>query len=156
VTLAALLLAACGGGGGGSEAEGQASANQIVELSTPEEKVVDERASVRLQPLAASDLATEGMAGGGCAFWAGDTMLLAATRSDAIVRVEGALRHLVQSAPHGPTGGFFEDRQLSVSVGRTDEAGAGAGTSGRWPARLTVTNRRAEIEQDLNGAWSCG
>ena len=47
-------------------------------------------------------------------------MLLAATPSDAIARIGGQLLHFAHAAPVGPSGGFFEDRQTSISVGRTD------------------------------------
>ncbi|MGZ8360843.1 MAG: hypothetical protein ACXWUX_10015 [Allosphingosinicella sp.] len=152
---ALLLLAACGGGAEDDDGAGKADTNQITRLSTPPSKVKDERATVRLQPLTAADLAAAGMGGTGCAFSIGDRMLLAARAGDAIVRIEGELRHLAQSAPPLPSGGFFEDRQLSISVGRADEASAGTNSDGRRPARLTVTNRRAEIDQDLFGAWTC-
>ena len=52
----------------------------------------------------------------------------------------------------GPSGGYFEDRQLSVSVGRIGEATA---DTGRWPARIVITNRRAEAQIELDGVWRC-
>ena len=50
--------------------------------------------------------------------------------------------HFTHSAPVGPSGGFFEDRQVSISVGRTDPPKRRRGDVIGWPARITVTNRR--------------
>ena len=151
--LALLLLAGCGETGSGN---GAATANQIERLSTPAVENRDPRASARLQPITLADLDREGLAGPGCDFSSEGRMLLAAVGSNAIVRIEGEIRHLLHSAPVGPTGGFFEDRQLSVSVGRTAESGTTAGEADSWPARVTVTNRRTEMQQELNGLWTCG
>jgi hypothetical protein len=56
----------------------------------------------------------------------------------------------------GPTGGFFEDRRVSISVGRTGEVAPAAGAAGPWRARITVTNRRANAQVELDGVWRCG
>ena len=81
-------------------------------------------ASARLQPLDAGRRhRMKASAAPGCAFSSGGPMLLAATAEDAIARIGGTLRHFAHSAPVGPSGGFFEDRQISISVGRTDGAG---------------------------------
>lgn len=148
-----ILLAACSGS---DVPDGVATANQIERLSTPRQKKADPLASVRLQPLAANDLALEGLAGPGCGFRRGGRTLLRVVGSDAVVRIGGELRHLIHSAPVGPTGGFFEDRQLSVSVGRTGEAAGSAASAGIWPARLAVTNRRTGTGYELRGEWACG
>ena len=148
-----LLLAACG-----AEAPepGNATADQVERLSTPKVEKADPRASARLQPLAAIDLESEGVLGAGCEFRREGQLLLVAAGSDALVKIAGELRHLVHSAPVGETGGFFEDRQLSVSVGRTEGAGTTLDEASSWPARLTVTNRRTGAEFELRGTWSCG
>ena len=151
--LALLLLAGCREQAPG---QGNATANQIERLSAPRVEKADPRASARLQPLTLEDLDREGLTDAGCDFSSEGRTLLAAVGSDAIVRVENILRHLVHSAPVGPTGGFFEDRQLSVSVGRTAEGGPAAGEAGAWPARVTVTNRRTEVQQQMTGLWTCG
>ncbi|HKR25293.1 MAG TPA: hypothetical protein VJS15_08550, partial [Allosphingosinicella sp.] len=72
---------------------------------------------------------------------------------DAIARIEGRLLHFTHSSPIGPTGGFFEDRQLSISIGRVGEAPLEGVDS--WPARITVTNRRGEARSELSGVWRC-
>ena len=148
---AIFLLAGCGGE---DVANGNASADQIARVSTPKEEKADPQASARLQPLTAADLAVEGLAGPGCSFSRNGQMLLAAVESNAIVRTGDGIRHMVHSAPVGPTGGFFEDRQLSVSAGRIGTFGEE--TVGTWPARITVTNRRTEAELRLQGDWTCG
>ena len=79
--------------------------------------------------------------------------MLAATASDAIARVNGRLYHFNHSSPIGPTGGFFEDRQLSISIGRVADT---TGRAGRGTARMTVTNRRANAQVEIVGTWRCG
>ena len=64
--------------------------------------------------------------------------------------------HFDQSSPAGPTGGYFTDRQLSISIGRTDEIDPGGTGDDRWPARLTATNRRTRAQVELTGTWRCG
>jgi hypothetical protein len=155
--LALALLAGCGPGGG--DAEGSADANQIERVSTPRVEEPDPRATAQLQPVTTEDLEREGLLGAGCAFTRQGRMLIASVGSDALVRHAGELRHLIHSAPVGATGGFFEDRQLSVSVGRTSEeaaAAAAADEASSWPARITVTNRRTEAQVELRGVWTCG
>jgi hypothetical protein len=56
----------------------------------------------------------------------------------------------------GPTGGFFEDRHVSISVGRTGEVPVGEGAAGSWPGRIIITNRRTNVDMRLDGAWRCG
>ena len=152
---AALVLVLLGACGGEAEPPNAANAADIERLSTPKQAPkADPLASVRLQALTAADIEQEGLAGAGCDFRLGDMLVLAAAGSDALVRINGELRHLIHSAPAGATGGFFEDRQLSVSIGRTEGEGEAA-AAGTWPARLTVTNRRTEADLELRGHWSC-
>jgi hypothetical protein len=132
------------------------SANQIERLSTPEVENPDPQAPARLQPLRRADLDQAGLSAPACAFGRDGRMLLAISSGDAIVRAAGMLRHLTHSSPAGPTGGFFEDRQISISVGRTGEVPPGEGAAGSWPARITVTNRRARAQIELDGVWRCG
>jgi len=150
-----LLLSGCGSAEDG-ETRGTATGNQIERLSTPEEEMQDPEATVRLQPITLPDLDREGMTGAGCDFSREGRTLLASVGSDAVVKLGGELRHMIHSAPVGPTGGFFEDRHLSISVGRTTENGTADGETNAWPARIIVTNRRAEIQRELQGVWTCG
>jgi len=147
----ALMLAGCGQGG---EPRGGPSENQMARLSTPAKQEVDPEAAARIAPLGPEDLAMLGPTS--CAFGRGGRILLAVTPSDAVARVAGTLRHFVHSGPVGPTGGFFEDRHISISVGRTGEIPAGEGAAGSWPGRITITNRRADAQVRLDGAWRCG
>ena len=147
-----LLLAACGEDSIVGENQG-VTANQIARLSTPEVEIIDAQGPVRPQPLRFADLLGASMRAPDCAFGRDGRMLVAATAGDAIARVNGRLLHFTHAAPMGPSGGFFEDRQLSISVGRTVETRAEAG---QWPARMTVTNRRANAQIELDGVWRCG
>lgn len=154
---AALLTALLAGCGGQAPDNAVVTANQIERLSTPKLEKADPSATARLEPLSAADLELEGLRGARCGFTDDSRrLLLAANASDAIVRIQGELRHLAHSAPFGPTGGFFEDRQLSVSVGRTSESATAAEEASSWPARITVTNRRTEVQHEMQGFWTCG
>jgi hypothetical protein len=73
-----------------------------------------------------------------------------------MARVAGTLHHFAHASPAGPTGGFFEDRQVSISVGRTGAIVPGEELRGSWPGRITVTNRRAHAQVELDGVWRCG
>ena len=151
--LSLLLLSGCGDQ---EEGEGAppADINQIERLSTPDQEEVDPLATARLQPLSAEDIAQAGLTANGCNFRSGASLLLATGDSDSIARIGGRVVHLVQSSPVGPSGGFFEDRGLSISIGRT-EAGAAAMEGVATAARATVTNRRTEAQTELTGIWSC-
>jgi hypothetical protein len=148
----ALLLAGCGQSG--EAPRGGAGENQIERLSTPQKDDTDPHAAARIAPLTPEDVAALGPSS--CDFSRGGHLLLAATPSDAVARVAGELRHFTHSSPMGPTGGFFEDRQISISVGRTGAPVPGEGAAGSWPGRIIVTNRRANADMRLDGAWRCG
>jgi hypothetical protein len=153
-SLTLLLLAGCGADPVG---EGTATANQIERLSTPEqEPAADPLASARLQPLDPGDITHEGLSGPGCRFSIGGAIVLAADAGDAVARIGGETLHFTHSAPVGPSGGFFEDRQVSISVGRTDAAETPARDMIGWPARITVTNRRTGAQLEQDGSWRCG
>ena len=148
-----VLLAGCGASEKPSNVA--ADTNTLERVSTPKQEEEDPRASVRLQTVSADDLQREGLFGTGCWFMRDGRMLLASFGSDALVSVAGQLRHLVHSAPVGPTGGFFEDRYLSVSVGRDPESAQEADQAATWPARITITNRRTQAQLKLRGSWTC-
>jgi hypothetical protein len=141
--LAIAALAACGGDTGGNQ---PVSAEQIERVSTPKNEMDDVGRSARLEPLSGDEIAEVGREGG-CIFSRGPDILLVAAGSNAIARIAGEARHFVQSAPVEPTGGFFEDRQVSVSIGRV-------GTEGP-AARATTINRRSETSEDIAGTWAC-
>ncbi len=146
------LLAACGGGGGSTNEP--VTENQIERVSTPKVEKHDPSATARLQPLRAADVAEAGQSPG-CHFNSEGRMLVASVGATAVVRIQDQPRRLASSAPLGPTGGFFSGGELSVSIGRTSEASAAAAQAGSWPARITVTNRRTEAQQEMRGVWTC-
>lgn len=147
-----LALAGCGGGPVGDNAG--VTANQLQRLATARpEAVPDPQLAARPQPLVRADLEGAGMARPACDFGKNGHMLLAVTPDDAVARIDGRLYHFSHSSPFGPTGGFFEDRQLSISVGRVAET---TGRAGRWTARMTVTNRRPNAQVEIVGTWRCG
>jgi hypothetical protein len=152
----ALCLLVAGCGHDVPVPNGGANAEEIQRLSTPKQVVVDTQAAARLQPLTPADLAQAGMAAPLCDFSRNGGMLLAVTPSDAIARMAGTLRHFAHSSPAGPTGGFFEDRQVSISVGRVGAVIPGQSEAGSWPGRITATNRRARAQIELDGVWRCG
>jgi len=154
LTLALLLVAGCGADPVG---EGNASTEQIARLSTPEPAPeTDALAAARLQALSPADLAQATMPATACRFSRDGRLLVVATQDDAIARVAGRLIHFAQTSPVGPTGGFFEDRQLSLSIGRI-QSGEGPAVDARgWRARLTATSRRTGAQDEMEGFWRCG
>lgn len=146
-----LPLAGCGGGPGGENVG--ITANQLERLAKARpEPVGDPQLAARPQSLVRADLEGAGMNRPDCDFSKNGHMLLAATSGDALARVDGQLHHFNHSSPFGPTGGFFEDRQLSISVGRVAET---TGRAGRWTARMTATNRRGNAQVEIVGTWRC-
>lgn len=154
--LALLVLAACGGRD--SNAGANVDTNQIERLSRPREepKAADPNIGARPQPLTGADLRGAGMSDPPrCDFSQDGHRLFAAQGGDAIARLENRLVHFDQSSPAGATGAFVSDRQLSISIGRTDVIDPGGTGDDRWPARLTATNRRTQAQVELDGTWRC-
>ena len=157
VPLALLALAGCGGGDGG--ADRKVDGNQIERLSRPKEepKAADPQISARPQALTGADLRGAGMPDPPrCDFSSDGHRLFAVQGGDAIARIENLLLHFDQTSPASATGTFVSDRQLSISVGRTDVIDPGGTGDDRWPARLTATNRRTHAQVELTGTWRCG
>jgi hypothetical protein len=157
VPLVLLALAACGGRDSGAGTK--VDTNQIERLSRPKEepKAADPQISARPQPLTGADLRGAGMTDPPrCDFSSGGHRLFAAQGGDAIARIENLLLHFDQSSPASATGTFVSDRQLSISIGRTDVIDPGGTGDDRWPARLTATNRRTRAQVELTGTWRCG
>jgi hypothetical protein len=154
--LALLALAACGGRESGADVK--VDTNQIERLSRPREepKASDPNFSARPQPLTGGDLRGAGMPDPPrCDFSNDGHRLFAAQGGDAIAKIENRLIHFDQSSPAGATGAFVSDRQLSISVGRTDSSDPGGTGDDRRPARLTATNRRTGATVELTGTWRC-
>lgn len=128
-----------------------ASPAQIANMSNAEAPIGASDESARLDPLRPGDPITED---GGCDFSQGHVVYLVSSGSDTVARVAGQLVHLVPSGPVGETGGFFEERQISISVGRVEQVEAGH-PAGSWPARVGVTNRRTGAQAQMRGMWTC-
>jgi len=151
-----LALAACGGGGNGGGAK--VDANQLERLSRPKEepKAADPQISARPQPLTGADLRGAGLPDPPrCDFSNAGHRLFAVQGGGGIAKVENVLIRFNQPGPASATGTFVTDGQLSVSVGRTDTIDPGGTGDDRWPARLTVTNRRTGARVELAGTWRC-
>jgi hypothetical protein len=149
---AIFLLAGCGPA---PQEGGGVTANQIERLSRPEEIVTDPKASVRLQPLTVADVRGAAESGAACRFTRNGILYLLASDDGAAARVAGALNHYVASGPVGPSGGYFENRQISISAGRTSQLGAPNPNGTGWPGRVAVTNRRNGVQAELRGTWTC-
>ena len=132
------------------------TANQIERISTPKEDPRPPDLVERLQPITGADLERGGLVGARCDFSSGGRQLLVAVSGGGLVRFGPHLVRLIAAGPVGPTGGFFEDRRVSVSVGRLSEEGDTAGETASWPARAIVTNRRTDVENEIQGVWTCG
>jgi hypothetical protein len=156
VALTLFALAACGGRESGAGA--RVDTNQIERLSHPKaQPQVDPQISARPQPLTGADLRGAGMPDPPrCDFSADGHRLFAVQGGDAMARINNRLLHFDQTSPAGPTGTFVSDRELSLSIGRTDEIDPGGTGDDRWPARLTATNRRTHAQVELSGTWRCG
>ena len=150
--VAVVLLAGCGPG---PQPGGEITSNQIERLSRPKEVVNDPKASVRLQPLTAADVRGGAESGPSCRFTQNSILYLLATGDGATARVAGSLNHYVASGPVSPSGGYFEDRQISISAGRTSQLGAANPHGTGWPGRIAVTNRRNGVQAELRGTWTC-
>lgn len=153
--LALLPLAACGGGQ--NSAATKVDSNQIERLSRPKvEPQEDPQISARPQPLTGADLRDAGMPDPPhCEFSADGRRLFVAHGGDSIARINGTLAHFDQASPAGPTGAYGTDRQLSISIGRSDVTDPGGTGDDRWPARLTATNRRTRAQIEITGTWRC-
>lgn len=156
VPLALLVLAACSGRNDGAGVK--VDTNQIERLSRPKvEPQQDAQISARPQPLTGADLRGARMADPPpCDFSNAGHRLFAVQGGEAIARFENQLRHFNQSSPASATGAYGSDRELSISIGRSDVIDPGGTGDDRRPARLTATNRRTRAQIELNGTWRCG
>lgn len=142
---AACLLAGCSGGE--SQGNNAPDTAQIEQLSTPKNIVAPPENATELLPLSREDVSRAGFGAAPCAFVADGRLLVAASGEGALARFRGGLRRLAPSGPVEPGGGYFEDREIGISIGRDmNEEG---------PARARVTDRRAEEQRDIAGDWTC-
>ena len=149
----ALLLAACGPSGqerGLSEEEinalGLGHNASTEKAPTP--------SSIGLDPLAPEDLVAANMRPG-CMLRVGGQPVLAAEQYRALVNRYGQRTELSVDGPVGATGGFFQNQNISVSVGRPyDRADPDQLPSG--PARVRLNDRRQNTSTEVEADWSCG
>jgi hypothetical protein len=135
-----LLLLAAGCDAGDAGADGA----QLNRIAFQRNAMEDVGASARLQPL--SGIAPPpGYRGLACRFMRGGELLVLAGMYRAAAQIDGDLRIFQTEGTLGPTGGFFRDRELALSVGV--EAGA--------PARARVTNRTTGAREEAEGEWVC-
>ena len=135
----ALLAAGCG-----RRDDGAASSEQLNRIAFQQNRMADIGRTARLQPLGAF-AAPADYQGPICRFTQGTELLVVAFGNAAAARVDGVLRTFQAQAMIGPTGGFYRDNELALSIGvEPDE-----------PARARVTNRVTEAQEDAYGVWAC-
>ena len=133
------------------------SGNQLEKLASGKQDQPAPPQAIDLEKIGLSDIAAELEPGAGCDLRQGDRVMLVAVQGDAIVRVNGDIVHLVLSGPFSPSGGFFTAPALSVSIGRTSEAGTTLGETTSWPARVVVTDRTGvRPPNEFEALWTCG
>lgn len=138
-TLLALLAAGCGGSG-----DRAASSDQLNRIAFEQNRMADIGRTARLQPLGAFAAPVD-YQGPICRFTRGGDLLVLAFGNAAAARIDGVLRTFRAQAVIGPTGGFYRDNELALSIGV--EAGQ--------PARARVTNRVTQAQEDAHGIWTC-
>ncbi len=140
----ALLAALCLAAGCGSERDAALNSEQLERIAFEQNRFEDVGRTARLQPLGAFAPPAD-YRGPVCRFTRGADILVYAFGNAAAARIDGRLRTLRAQAPIGPSGGFYRDDELALSIGV--EPGA--------PARARVTNRLTETREDATGAWTC-
>ena len=155
VLLALPAVAACGGEAAESAdpVEADALANRIAAVAELREEKVEP--PPRLGPLADADIPAEDRAGAACRFEQGDRLLLLASSSGAIARVDGRVARLRTAGPVGPSGGFFEAPGVTVSIGRRAPPEAAADASPALHAGATVGGASNRPIEKLAGRWLC-
>jgi hypothetical protein len=151
LAIAAVMLAGCGG--------------SDTEMTNAEiANVIENVAELRVEPPrgppppALAEVRPEEVAGAACDFSRGGRVLFVTGAGAGFAKVNGSPVRFAPSGPVGPTGGFYVTDRFSISVGRLAEANADPGATTRWPARLVLTDRRAEENAvlRLEGDWRCG
>jgi len=151
-----LLLAACGEDEAAKQEQGNlvrqnVYGNQIAAETPPEGP------PPQLEALGSDEVEQAGLAGAGCDFSMGETLLLVAVEGGAIAKVRGRVVRLVHAGPVEASGGFFASPQVRISVGRTEpEQGQASGETMSWPAAISVTSPQSGEPYRLEGRWSCG
>jgi hypothetical protein len=139
VVLPMLMASACGFTG-----DAEMNSDQLERIAIQQNQVDDIGATARLEPLERIS-PPPGYRDITCRFTRNGQLLVLAGIYRAAAQVDGTLRIFQTEGPIGPTGGFFRDRELALSVGA--EGGA--------PARARVTNRTTGAQEDHQGQWQC-
>lgn len=137
--IAAILMAGCGDGG-----DRGVNSAQLNRIAFQRNEMADIGVTARLQPLG-TFAAPEGYQGPVCRFMRDGDTLVFAFGSAAAARVDGRLRSFRAEAMIGPSGGFYRDDELALSIG----------VEPNEPARARVTNRMTEAQEDARGNWAC-
>jgi hypothetical protein len=139
VALALLLMAGCG-----SSDEAEMNVEELERIAIQQNQAQDIGATARLQPLSGIG-PPPGYHDIACRFTRNGELLVLAGIYRAAARIDGTLRIFQTQGPIGPTGGFFRDRELALSVG----------VEGAAPARARVTNRTTGAREEQEGQWQC-
>jgi hypothetical protein len=136
--LTLIVLAGCDGG------DTSVNSAQLNRIAFQRNEMEDIGRTARLAPLGAFSAPAD-YRGPICRFTRGADTLIFAFGSLAAARVDGVLRTFRARAMIGPSGGFYRDNELALSIGV--EPGQ--------PARARVTNRLTEAREDASGTWAC-
>ncbi|MGQ0659987.1 hypothetical protein [Sphingosinicella sp.] len=139
VAPALLLVASCG-----LIDDATVNSEQLERIAIQRNQAEDIGATARLEPLGPIS-PPPGYRNIACRFTRGGELLVLAGVYGAAAQIDGRLRIFQTQGPLGPTGGFFRDQELALSIGV--EAGA--------PARARVSNRSTGAQQDHEGEWQC-
>jgi hypothetical protein len=155
-TVAALALAACAPDA--PELNNQQLAEAIENIAEETPTPDTGPALPALIEVRRDDVERELQRGAGCDFSEGGRLLFVAVAGDAFAKVNGFPVHFAASGPMGPTGGYFLNERFSISVGRLADSGVTEDGTTTWPARIVLTDRRAEQNGvlRLEGSWRCG
>jgi hypothetical protein len=155
---AALLVLLAGCGRDSSELNNQQLADAIENIAEEHPTPDTGPPLPALIEVRRDDVERELRSGAGCDFSEGGRLLFVAVSGDAFAKVNGLPVHLAASGPMGPTGGYFVTERFSISIGRLSDTGVTVEETTTWPARLVLTDRRAEENGvlRLEGSWRCG
>ena len=110
----ALTLVMLAGGCDGDRPS--ANGAQLNRIAFQQNQMADIGRTARLQPLGEFAPPAD-YRGPVCRFTRGTDTLVVAFGNTAAARVDGALRTLRAQAPIGPSGGFYRDNELALSIG---------------------------------------
>ena len=149
----ALLAAACG-----PSEQGRGLTEEEINALGLGGNVSAERAptpaTIGLDPLTPDDIAGANIRPS-CVLRVGGEPVLAAEQYDAVVSRYGQRTALRVEGPVGDTGGFFQNDDISISVGRPQDR-ADPDQLPTGPARARLNDRRRGTSNEVEADWSCG